>query len=100
MTHQLLRVYYHEKQGDTATAELLHKLGSGGEVARDLAYRLFDLAEKKHRSAEAQAYNALVLGWPEVARLARERGRPQPQQAGLFGESAAGRTGQGSARHQ
>ncbi len=93
MTHQLLRVYYYEKQGDAATAELLHKLGSRSNAARDLAYRLFDVSEKKHRSAEAQAYNALVLGWPEVARLARERGRPQPQQAGLFGESAAGQGG-------
>jgi putative DNA methylase len=50
----------------------LGKLGSHGEMARDLAYRLFSIAEKKHRSQDAQAHNALVLGWPEVARLARE----------------------------
>ena len=71
-THHLVRVYYREKAGDRATAELLRKLGSRGETARDLAYRLFSLSEKKSRSQEAQAYNALVLGWPEVARLARE----------------------------
>ena len=75
MTHHLLRVYYHEKAGDVATAELLRKLGSQGELARELAYRLFRLAEKRGRSQEAQAYNALVLGWPEIARLAREAGR-------------------------
>ena len=75
MTHHLLRVYYHEKAGDVATAELLRKLGSQGELARELAYRLFRLAEKRGRSQEAQAYNALVLGWPEIARLARETGR-------------------------
>jgi putative DNA methylase len=91
-THHLMRIYYHDKQGDAATAELLRKLGSRGDTARDLAYRLFDLCEKKHRSAEAQAYNALVLGWPEVARLARESDRTQPQQAGLFGEPQARRT--------
>lgn len=84
MTHHLLRVYYHEKAGDLATAELLRKLGSRGDLARDLSYRLFDLSEKKGRSQEAQAYNALVLGWPEISRLARGSGQPERTQAGLF----------------
>jgi putative DNA methylase len=48
-----------------------------GELARDLAYRLFDLSERKNRSQEAQAYNALVLGWPEIARLARAKTEEQ-----------------------
>ncbi|MBK8482299.1 MAG: DUF1156 domain-containing protein [Proteobacteria bacterium] len=82
MTHHLLRIYFHEKAGDEATAALLRKLGSRGEIARDLAYRLFDVCEKKKRSQEALAYNALVLGWPELARLAREGARGQ--QATLF----------------
>jgi putative DNA methylase len=69
MTHHLLRVYYHEKKGDEATAALLRKLGSKADVARDLAYKLFTVAENKKRSAEAQGYNALVLGWPELAQL-------------------------------
>ena len=86
-THQLLRLYYHEKRGDVATAELLRKLGSRGELARDLAYRLFALAEKKGRSQDAQAYNALVLGWPELVQLVRER-EGAGVQAGLFGEAA------------
>jgi putative DNA methylase len=55
----------------------LRKLGSRAELCRDLAYRLFAIAEKKGRSADAQAYNALVLGWPELARLARESSRGQ-----------------------
>ena len=80
MTHHLLRVYHYEKAGDAATAELLSKLGAQAEVARDLAYRLFNLCEKKKLSQEAQAYNALVLGWPEIARLARESGKPVPEQ--------------------
>jgi putative DNA methylase len=84
MTHHLLRVYYHHKAGDEATAALLRQMGSRGEVARDLAYRLFDVCEKEKRSQEAQAYNALVLGWPEIARLAREGAPPRQEQ--LFGE--------------
>jgi len=77
-THHLVRIYYHEKRGDMATAELLRKLGSRGDLARDLSYRLFAIAEKKGRSQDAQAYNALVLGWPELARLARERPSATP----------------------
>ena len=69
MTHHLLRVYYHEKKGDEVTAALLRKLGSKADVARDLAYKLFTVCEKTKRSAEAQGYNALVLGWPELAQL-------------------------------
>jgi len=71
MTHHLLRVYYHEKRGDEATATLLRKLGSKADVARDLAYKLFSNCEKKGRKIESQAYNALVLGLPELAKLAQ-----------------------------
>jgi putative DNA methylase len=84
MTHHLLRVYYYEKAGDFVTAELLRKIGANGEISRDLAYRLFNTCEKKKWSQEAQAYNALVLGWPEIARLARESGRAEPQQEALL----------------
>jgi len=87
MTHHLLRVYYHEKAGDATTAVLLKKLGSAGDVARDLAYRLFSFCEKKKMSQDALAYNALVLGWPEIARLVQEIVPPiKPQQSGLFEE--------------
>jgi putative DNA methylase len=84
MTHHLVRVYFQEKAGDERTADLLRKLGSRGEIARDLAYRLFDVCEKKKRSQEAQAYNALVLGWSEIARLARESGGSRGEQAQMF----------------
>lgn len=85
MTHHLLRIYIFEKAGEVATAALLRTLGENKEMARDLAYQLFHLCEKKKRSQEAQAYNALVLGWPEIARLAREGGKPTEHQADLFG---------------
>ncbi len=72
MTHHLLRVYYHERRGDAVTAALLRKLGTKAEVARDLTYKLFTVCENRKWSREAQAYNALVMGWPELTRLARE----------------------------
>jgi putative DNA methylase len=73
-THHLVRLYWCEKKGEEATARLLRKLASRGELARDLAYWLFTLAEKKGRSKDAQGYNALVLGWPELSRLAVAEG--------------------------
>jgi len=72
MTHHLLRLYHYEQAGEVATAALLRKMQSGAELSRELAYRLFNIAEKRKLSQEAQGYNALVLGWPEIARLARE----------------------------
>lgn len=87
MTHHLIRLYVHEKRGDRATAELLHRLGTKAEVARDLAYKLFTVCENKKRSQEAQAYNALVMGWSELARLSRETakddGSPEPHLPGM-----------------
>jgi len=80
MTHHLVRLYHAEQKGEKATAELLRKLGSAGEVARDLAYRLFAICEKKKLSQEAQGYNALVLAWPEIARLAQEIRPSTPEQ--------------------
>jgi putative DNA methylase len=86
MTHHLLRLYVHDKAGDVATAELLRKLGNDGDVARDLAYRLFNICEKRKLSQEAQAYNALVLGWSEIARLARETTQSRLPQTQLFAQ--------------
>lgn len=70
MVHQLIRVL--EAGGETAAADLLRKLGGRAETARELAYRLYTLCERRKRSSEARAYNALVQSWPEIARIARE----------------------------
>ncbi len=86
MTHHLIRVYFHEKKGDHATADLMHRLGTKAEVARDLAYKLFAICESKKRSQEAQAYNALVMGWSELSRMSREvveAGSPEPHLPGM-----------------
>ncbi len=79
MVHHLIRVL--EAGGEAAAAELLAKLGSQAEVARELAYRLYTLCERKKRAAEALSYNGLVQSWPELVRLAYEGGKPQSRQA-------------------
>jgi putative DNA methylase len=71
MTHHLVRLYHTESAGELATAALLRQLGGQADIARDLAYRLFSVCERRKRSAEAQGYNALVQGWPDLAQLAR-----------------------------
>jgi putative DNA methylase len=83
--HQLIRVL--EAGGESAAAALVAKLGSKAETARELAYRLYTLCERKKRAAEALAYNALVQSFPEITRLAREGGKPKTEQAALFGET-------------
>ncbi|MBL6956530.1 MAG: DUF1156 domain-containing protein [Chlorobium phaeobacteroides] len=70
MVHQLIRVL--EAEGEPAAAELVAKLGSEAETARELCYRLYTLCERKKRPQEAMAYNALVQSWPELTRLAGE----------------------------
>lgn len=61
-----------DQQGETGAAALLAKLGSRGDIARDLAYRLYSLCDRKNWTQEAIAYNSLVISWPEINRLASE----------------------------
>jgi len=72
MVHHLIRSL--EAGGEGAAAELVAKLGSKAEVARELAYRLYTLCERKKRAPEALAYNGLVQSWPEIVRLAHLTG--------------------------
>jgi adenine-specific DNA methylase len=57
---------------------------SGAAVARELAYHLYTVCERRKRAQEALAYNGLVQSWPEIARLSREKGSSVVQQATLF----------------
>ena len=45
--------------------------------ARELAYRLYSICERKQWADEALAYNALVVAWPEIAR--RVAGTPEAE---------------------
>ncbi len=83
--HHLIRVL--EASGEGAAATLIAKLGSKAETARELAYRLYAVCERKKRAAEALSYNALVQSFPEIVRLAREGGKPRAEQGGLFAET-------------
>ena len=73
MVHHLIRIL--EAGGEGAAAQIVAKLGSQAETARELCYRLYTLCERKKRANEAMAYNGLVQSWPEITRLAREAPR-------------------------
>jgi putative DNA methylase len=66
-TQHLIRAL--ETGGEMAAARLLVALGSVGEIARDLAYRLYSVCERKKWASEALSYNALVTAWPELQRI-------------------------------
>ena len=83
MVHQLIRAL--ESGGEEAAAALVAKLGSKADVARELAYRLYSVCERKKRAQEALSYNGLVQSWPEIVRMSRETGRAREAQPGLFG---------------
>ncbi len=85
MVHQLIRGL--EAGGESAAASLVGKLGPKAEIARELAYRLYTLCERKKRAAEALSYNSLVQSWPEISRLARDGGRARTEQPDLYEEA-------------
>ena len=88
VVHHLVRVL--ESDGETGAARLVRQLGGIAETARELAYRLYAVAERKNRAAEALSYNALVQSWPEIARLARQEA--PAEQEGLFRDGELGRS--------
>jgi putative DNA methylase len=69
-----------EMGGESEAAELLSRVGGLGGTARELAYRLYVICERKGWAQEALGYNALVASWPEIARLAGEQQTGQAQQ--------------------
>lgn len=73
-----------ETEGEGAAAELLAQLGGVGETARELAYRLYSICERRKWAQEALAYNTLVTAWPELSRLAHQEKRAEPQQLDAF----------------
>lgn len=83
VVHQLIRSL--QTGGEKAAGRLVATLGAKAEVSRELAYRLYNLCERKKRAPEALAYNGLVQSWPEIVRLARESSSSaEMEQIGFF----------------
>ena len=71
--------------GIEACAQIIFNMfSSNAENAKDLAYRLYTIAERKGWANEAYAYNALVVAWPDIQTRAAELKAIQPKQMTLF----------------
>ena len=82
-TQHLIRVL--ETQGEAEAAALINRLGSTAETARELAYSLYSICERKKWADDASAYNGLVIAWPELTKLAlAERSQTQETQQEMF----------------
>ena len=60
-----------DTHGEQGAALLLSRLGAFGETARDLAYRLYTVCERKGWAQDALGYNMLVVAWPRLREMAR-----------------------------
>jgi len=81
LTHHLIRALLND--GEQGAGILLAKCGSGSETARDLAYRLYSICDRKGWAQLAIDYNSLVISWPEIKRLAADINQPKSIQTQL-----------------
>ncbi|MBE9569154.1 MAG: DUF1156 domain-containing protein [Proteobacteria bacterium] len=82
VTQHLIRALV-DKGSEEVAAALLKKVGALGDVARDLAYRLYTICDRKKWAQEALAYNSLVVAWPELVKLAGKKEMSGPSQQEL-----------------
>ena len=61
-----------EKGGLEACAKVLAPIINSAERAKNLAYRLYNIADRRKWTQEAYAYNSLVTEWAEIINRARE----------------------------
>jgi putative DNA methylase len=71
VTQHLIRVL--ETGGESAAAELVGRVGGLAETARELAYRLYNICERRRWANDAVSYNGLVVAWPAILRAAAEQ---------------------------
>jgi putative DNA methylase len=59
-----------QQRGEQETGRLARQLGGVADQARELAFRLYGIADQKSWADEALGYNALVASWPEIQKHA------------------------------
>jgi putative DNA methylase len=62
--HQMIRVF--NTDGETGAAAVFAAVQSKAEAARQLAYRLYTLCERKGWAEDARAYNEVVTSWSGI----------------------------------
>jgi putative DNA methylase len=74
--HQVIRAY--NTEGDSGAALVLKGVEAKAEAARQLAYRLYTLCERRGWAEDARAYNEVVTGWSGIESAAAKV--PSPTQ--------------------
>src|SRR5260370_34674153 len=96
LRQQLLRSQ--EEEGEEGAALLLRRVGGGAAAPREVACRLYNTCERKKWTEDAHSYNALILAWPELEKLASRIGDDapvaSPKEAGAKGKGPKGTTKQ------
>jgi putative DNA methylase len=80
--HQMILSY--QTDGDSGAGRIYGhpKCAAQTEAARQLAYRLYTLCERKGWAEDARAYNEVVTGWSGIESAAVKE--PSPVQKTLF----------------
>ena len=58
------------ENGEQEAGRLARRLGGMADQAKDLAFRLYGIADQKGWTEEALGYNALVATWPDIQKAA------------------------------
>ena len=66
--HHLIRAL--KQDGETAAGQVLGSVKGKAESARQLAYRLYTLCERKGWAEDARAYNELITSWTGIESVA------------------------------
>jgi putative DNA methylase len=73
------------EESESDAAELLKKIGNGfGEKARQLAYLLYGICDRKKWASEGGSYNMLVTAWPEIEKLSNKESIGDSSRETLF----------------
>lgn len=75
--------------GITACAESLRDFLGDTEGIKNLAYRLYQIADKKGWAQDGTGYNNLVISWQDILEQREALRREKPEQGGLFADIEA-----------
>jgi len=79
--HHLVRI--HQRHGTGEAGAFLSQVPAQGEAARQLAYVLYTICERKGLADDARVYNELATGWSDILTASIENARPTMSQAEL-----------------
>ena len=79
--HHLVRI--HQRHGTGAAGDFLALVPEQGEAARQLAYLLYTICERKGLADDARAYNELATAWSDILAYSIANAKPVIRQGEL-----------------